>query len=79
MDVVALDEGAGAGGSKTNANARKLRSRRHFGNASSHFSQATTAAKESRLRNRVTANSNISHSNRYNANRGRSASLSRSK
>jgi hypothetical protein len=79
MGAVALDVGAGAGVSKTNANARKLRNRKHFGNASSHFLEAT-AAKENRLRNRVTvSNNSISRNNSNRANHGRNASLNRSK
>ncbi len=82
MGAVALDEGADAVVFKINANARKLRSRKHFGNASSRFSVGTTAAKRSRRRNRVTVNSNLNLNasrNSANANRGRSGNRNRSK
>jgi hypothetical protein len=77
MGAVALDDRAGAGVPKSNA--RKLRSRKHFGNASSHFLEETTVAKENRLRNRVTANNSISNNRSNNANRGRSVNLNQSK
>jgi hypothetical protein len=74
MGAVDLDEEAVAGVFKISS-ARRLRSRKHFGNASSHSLEETTAAKDDRLRNRVTASNNRSNS----GNHGHSASLSRSK
>src|SRR5690348_6041770 len=82
LGAVALDEGAGAVAFKINANAHRLQNRKHFGNASSHFSGATAAAKGNRLGNRVTASNSITNtrpSNRSRANSARSANLSRSK
>jgi|GEM_PF-2775692 len=77
MGAGALDDRAGAGVPKSNA--RKLRSRKHFGNASSHFSGETVAAKENPLSNRGTGSSSISRSTNSNNSPGRSVNLSRSK
>lgn len=80
MGAVGLDEEAVAGVSKTNA--RRLRSRKHFGNASSHFLVATAAAKRNQSRNRVTVSSSIriiKRSPNRREKHGRSVNLSQSK
>jgi hypothetical protein len=79
MDAAGLDVGADADAFKISANVSTLRSnKKHFGNASSHFSVATAAAKENQLRNRVTANinNNDRKSRANSASHGRNANLS---
>ena len=83
MGAVGLDGGADADVFKINANARKLRSRKHFGNASSHFLEAT-AAKRNEHHKVLTAsknigytNNNVSASHGHNANPSQSKSLRR--
>src|ERR1700737_4734815 len=76
MGAVGLDDGAGADVSKSNA--RRLRRRKHFGNASPHFLEETAGAKGNQRRNRVTASRNDSNNSAI-SNRGRSVNLSRSK
>src|SRR5438874_6369621 len=84
MGAAGLDDEAAVGVSKSNA--RRLRSRKHFGNASPHFLEETAAAKENQQRNRATAscNSDISsankanHANSASASRGRSVNLKQS-
>jgi hypothetical protein len=76
MGAVDLDEGAVAGVFKSNA--RRLRSKKHSGNASPHFLE-TAAPRENQQRSRATVNSSSRNSSGRKSNRGRRVNPNQSK
>src|SRR6266480_1277212 len=72
MGAVGLDEGAVAGVFKSNA--RRLRSKKHSGNESSHFLE-TAATHGNQPHNRATVSSNSSITSDRRSNRGQRVNL----